>query len=374
MCVCVCCTLLIAPALINAAQDNILSANIKEATPGSTDQNTNQGSGIKTDHIVNGAVTDAKISGPINSSKIQSLGLNADTLDGLDSTALSLSTHQHDSIYEKKYARVIIVSADGNGDFTDLGTALDSITDASSLNPYLIKIMPGNYNFGAVLTAKSFVDIEGSGKVTTTIGNRLIIGVSNCEIRNLTIVHDNPGNCAEWMASSVMVWGGGMPILSNVSIISNGGSNAVGVLVWGSSQPVIIDSDISASTVVPCGQSAAGMAIGYYAGGSNSVSVERSRVNATGNNSRGMMIASNSSATMRDVEITGSLYGIILGEGESTSNTVKLYNSKVQGLYSSSIGISSSMFAACSQLEGNEYVLGSRKYFNCFDGNFDPIQ
>jgi len=100
------------------ADDEVKSANIKEAD-GTSGQNTNTGSGIKTNHIQNsavtgakiknsavtttkiaaGAVTDAQITGPIKASKIGFTGLNADLLDGLHSWSFSLSTHAHDATY-----------------------------------------------------------------------------------------------------------------------------------------------------------------------------------------------------------------------------------------------------------------------------------
>jgi len=69
------------------------------------------------------------------------------------------------------YANQIVVAKSG-GDFTDLRIALDSITDASAANPYLVTIMPGIYDLGTdYLYMKEFVDIEGSGQ-----GNTILTG------------------------------------------------------------------------------------------------------------------------------------------------------------------------------------------------------
>ena len=182
-----------------AASDNILSANIKEAD-GTSGQNTNAGSGVKTGHIqdgavttgkildgaatalkiADGAVTDGKITGPISTSKLN-IGIAAGTVAAGD--------HNHDGKYQKKYANVIVVAKSG-GDFNDPVSAINSISDASATNPYLIKIMPGVYDIGVTLEIKEFVNIEGSGEAATKIVGSAHYGSVNSdnkvEIRLLT--------------------------------------------------------------------------------------------------------------------------------------------------------------------------------------------
>jgi hypothetical protein len=151
--------------------------------------------------LANGSVTDAKIAGPISGSKISSAGLNADSVDGKHASELaaalhthSLSdvqgltdalsgkadiNHSHDNISVLKPAKVIVVAQSG-GDYQDLVSALASITDASEANPYLIKIMPGVYALGGYgLTLKEFVDIEGSGRGTTIITAQGVPGATD---------------------------------------------------------------------------------------------------------------------------------------------------------------------------------------------------
>ena len=96
-------------------------------------------------------------------------------------------------------ARVIWVADDNTGDYALLSEALDSINDATSSNPYVIKIAPGDYTENSNVAMKNYVDVEGSGQNTTTINcacsainsaeSSAVISATNvtAEIRHLTI-------------------------------------------------------------------------------------------------------------------------------------------------------------------------------------------
>lgn len=72
-------------------------------------------------------------------------------IDGSDThepaSEFDATVHDHDSAYQKKYANVIVVAKSG-GDLTDPISAMNSISDASATNHFLLKIMPGVYDIG----------------------------------------------------------------------------------------------------------------------------------------------------------------------------------------------------------------------------------
>ena len=120
----------------------------------------------------------------------------------------------------------IIVSKDGAGDFTDPVSAMNSITDASANNLYLIQINPGNYTLAYPLQMSPYVDIEGSGEgVTRIVGS--VTGASNAEIRMLTV--QNPGNGVA--ISNITA----SPRILKVTAISSGSETGVIVNASGSS-------------------------------------------------------------------------------------------------------------------------------------------
>lgn len=80
--------------------------------------------------------------------------------------------------------------------------ALAGITNAAADNPYLLKLEPGQYDVGtASLKMKGYVDIEGSGELTTEIvgtGNSssdtgTVWGANNAELRSLTVRNTGDG-------------------------------------------------------------------------------------------------------------------------------------------------------------------------------------
>jgi hypothetical protein len=74
-------------------------------------------------------------------------------------------------IREKDYSsKIVKVSKEGwGGDYRTVKDALDSITDNSSTNRYVIKIAPGVYEEENPLQCKQYVSIHGEGELATRI-------------------------------------------------------------------------------------------------------------------------------------------------------------------------------------------------------------
>lgn len=74
----------------------------------------------------------------------------------------------------KPLANVITVSKQ-NGDFSDPIAAVNSITDSSITNPYIVVIAPGVYNLGSTqLVIPSFVSLVGSGPKITVLESSVV--------------------------------------------------------------------------------------------------------------------------------------------------------------------------------------------------------
>ena len=148
-------------------------------------------------------------------------GLDADLLDGLDSSALA-----------RALGNVVRVGATG-GDFASIQAALDSITTASAANPFLVLVGPGVFSERVVM--KPFVDIQGSGEGVTKVTQSgstepdfgTVAGADDAELRFLTV--ENTGGSD----GVIGVYNAGTsPRLVHVTVeVETGaGTNAYGVL------------------------------------------------------------------------------------------------------------------------------------------------
>jgi len=134
--------------------------------------------------------------------------------------------------------RVVWVADDGTGDFLLLSAALDSISDASASNPYVVRIAPGVYTETATVALKTYVDVEGSGQGVTTItcecasaswgasSATVSAGDIAAEIRHLTIENTGGGDYSFGVYTN-----GSSPSVSmmNVTATATGGTSNYGV-------------------------------------------------------------------------------------------------------------------------------------------------
>lgn len=232
--------LCVLPAVVvaNVPAGSVLSGSIRPAD-GSTDQDVTTGSGVKTNHIQDGAVTTEKIApGAITPDRLAPGGVSTENIapgavtsekiapgavtDGNIAGPVSASKIEQ-GVFQKRYANVVTVAKSG-GDFTDPSAAMASITDASAANPYLLKIMPGLYDLASPVRLKEHVDVEGSGQNTTILswvsdgswaGVITSSGVNAAEVRDVTL--RVPSASAGNLALGVVV-GDGSPRLTRVTV------------------------------------------------------------------------------------------------------------------------------------------------------------
>lgn len=359
------------------ANNEVTSVKIKEAD-GTSGQDTNSGSGVKTGHIQDGAVTDAKISGTIGGSKLGSHGHNSTDLVGIISTSnlpvgatigsVAAGDHSHDSAYQKKYANVIVVAKSG-GDFTDPLTAINSISGASASNPYLVKIMPGEYIVpGNTLRAKSYVDIEGSGSQITRIksvsGNYTMNYnvVVNSELRNISVINE-----AQDLEATGIFINDGAPVFSNIDIYATNNGDQYGMKIQSNSKPTLRNVNINIG-----GLSQLDSGIGIFIYEYSDVLLEN--VTIRGTNGSKIIAGLNvfaSKITATNLKVTGPA-AFAMGlhiNGVSVSSEAKVYNSVLSGKLQ--MNGESKLLATGLQYDDGTIPGSNFKCVNCFDSNFN---
>ncbi len=239
--------------------------------------------------------------------------LNADKLDGLDSTD-----------FQSTYARTVVVAKSG-GDFTSVQAALDSITDASDSKHYLVWVGPGTYNERVEM--KPFVDIEGAGELATRItasggggfgaGSSVVSGANNAELRHLTVENTGGGTYAIAIFNA-----SASPRLSNVTAMASEGTDINQGVVNAGSSPTMTDVTATASGSTAVSDEAAfGVA---NSGGSFPTMTD---VTATGSQADYNVGVNNagSSPTMTDVTATANGGSFARGM-ENSSSSPKMTN------------------------------------------------
>ncbi|MGD8590293.1 MAG: hypothetical protein PVG22_15820 [Chromatiales bacterium] len=225
--------------------DSIDSRYIKEAD-GISGQNTDEGSGIKTGHIQNGAVTDAKIS-DVSMRKVTGLTEAIEAIpagpEGPQGPAGPPGIAGSDGAVGPEgpvgppgppavYNNMTIVALSG-GEYISPVDAMANLSDwcgvPSATNPCLIRVMPGVYDIGIdSLTLKSHVTLAGSGEeVTKIIGSPQSgsIGVVNlpayATLRDLTIEASNTPAEAYW--NTAIYVSNGPALLKDLTALALGG-------------------------------------------------------------------------------------------------------------------------------------------------------
>jgi len=138
----------------------------------------------------------------------------------------------------------IVTVAKSNGMFTDPVAAVNSITDASASNPYLVVIGPGIYTITSTLQMKEYVDIAGCGENVTTVtgalstcsyvSSAIISGADHCALTSLNV--ENTGGSSYSIA---LYNRNASPVIRNLSATASGGTYNYCVYNYDSSSPTM---------------------------------------------------------------------------------------------------------------------------------------
>ena len=256
----------------------------------------------------------------------------------------------------------VVTVAKGGGKFTDPVAAMNSITDASATNPYLLLIGPGQYTLTSALVMKPFVDVSGSGETVTWLmgaissGNITIVdetsaivkGANNTTLSNLSV--SNTGGTGY----SFGIYTTGLNItarLQQLSVYAIGGVVNIGVLNWEASSPYINGVNIAVqgtgvqssygiynktnSLPTMIGVNAlvwgGGAATGIYNSESPFVVIDGANIYAyNGTNNRGVVNYDSDGVKIRRSTISGTTDGLVNSSG--SINTMVSQSTIINGV------------------------------------------
>jgi hypothetical protein len=175
------------------------------------------------------------------------------------------------------YENVIVVAKSG-GDFTSVAAALDSISDASSTNRYLVRVAPGIYSESNAVQVPGYVHLQGDGpNVTVITSNRgaavpnntaaTIDMLENSRLSNLAVRNTGTGPLSFGI---YMVETSRDTVIDNVDVVVDGAGagGARSGIHLNSAAPTIKNSSFKASGATGFGTSVnAGLSSVHTAGG-----------------------------------------------------------------------------------------------------------
>lgn len=297
-------------------------------------------------------------------------------------------------------SNIIIVQKDtitNDRTFGNIQDAINSITDASEGNRYLVKVMPGIYAEQVVM--KEFVDLEGSGQDNTVItssaiddGTRTVATVavpSNVVIRNLSAANT---------ASSTGIWKQTLLFrdatakAEHITVISRDADDV-------NSQAIYIDgaSDVELNNVTIMTSSIRAFDnIGLYVNTGNAL-LTNSKILADGGEwnpavrCSGTLRIQNAILESRNavhnrtishssnVAILGSQIlstnGLENTRGISGSSSITVMNSEIRATSPQGevVALRGGPYSIGSSLVQGNTTMATAKLVNCWDENFDPI-
>jgi hypothetical protein len=354
-----------------------------------------QNNAVQTSHLAQGAVTNDKIA--------------AGTI-----TADRLAFNPGG-----KYARLVIVAQSG-GDFTDPVAAVNSITDASETNPYLVKIMPGVYDLGTgKLVMRSFVDVAGSGAGNTVIKTSnnnetgwtcteaTVVMAGNSTLSDIKVVNNSPAT-ESYLASVAIAFNDGTAEARDVKVVAgnaaNRSGNVNGICASGEGTKALVknayiethnNGDQSSPITVhdDASVTALNSKLSAYRNGTGTIDAINAGQASTLTGKINVIdsVIETSSADGGAIGIYNSGYNvkvvnsaIILNVGAGWARPYRTYNTGSFEMYSSrifsdatvtyqdsSVDVPSKI--AASRLPGDRTGLANIKLVHNYDENFDPI-
>lgn len=232
------------------------------------------------------------------------------------------------------YKNVLVVAKSG-GHYNTITAALNSISDASDTNRYLVYVAPGVYT--ETVTMKQFVDIEGAGELTTKItqigsGSSItgtVIGASNAELRFLTVENTGGNTYATAIYNS-----SASPHLTHVTATASGGTAYNYGVSNSSSSPTMTDVSVTAS---------GGSGDTGVWNSSSSLTMTNVTILALNGSSGNVGVANRSSSTVTMMNVTVNAFGGTGASGiDNSSSSATIHNSLISasGGTTSNFGVS----------------------------------